>query len=170
MKALSFVLSSVLMGALLFAEEKPSVPKLSPGFEKLKTLTGEWSAKTEDGQPVRVSYKVVSNGSAVMEMLSMGKGEGDMVTVYHLNGDNLMLTHYCSAQNQPRMRAEPVTGEVKSLTFSFLDATNLVGPDAGHMNRLAVNFLDKGHFTQEWTWRENGKDAHTAVFQFERKK
>ena len=171
MKVLSFVLSLVLVGALLFADEKTAVPKSTPGFEKLKTLTGEWSGKTKDGSAVGVSYKVVSNGTAIMEMLSMAKeGEADMVTVYHPDGDNLIMTHYCSANNQPRMKALPVSGEIKTLTFSFLDATNLSGPDAGHMHRLAVNFQDKDHFTQEWTWREKGKDAFTEVFKFERKK
>jgi hypothetical protein len=171
MKVISFVLSLVLMGAILFAEEKAGAPKTSPGFEKLKTLVGEWDAKTKDGQPVQASYKVVSNGTALMEMLSMSKpDEVDMVTVYHPDGDNLVLTHYCSANNQPRMKALPVSGEVKTLTFSFLDATNLSGPGAGHMHRLAVNFQDKDHFIQEWTWHEKGKDAFTEVFKFERKK
>ena len=170
MKVLSFVLSLVLMGTMLFAEEKAGAPKNSPGFEKLKTLAGEWSGKTKDGKPVRVSYKVVSDGSALMEMLSMGKGEGDMVTVYHLDGENLMLTHYCSAHNQPRMKAEPASGEIKALDFVFLDATNLPSPDSGHMHRLVVTFQDKDHMTQEWTWRDKGKDAFTEAFQYERKK
>ena len=170
MKVLSIVLGWLLAGAMLFADEKAAVPKSTPEFEKLKTLAGEWSAKTKDGQPVRVSYKLVSNGSSLIEMLSMGKGEGDMVTVYHLDGDKLMMTHYCSANNQPRMKAQPVSGEVKSLTFSFLDATNLAPPDSGHMHRLVVAFQDKNHMTQDWTWREYGKDAYTETFRYERKK
>ncbi len=169
MKALSILLSSFLMGALLFADEKAKAPRTSPGFEKLKTLVGEWQAKTKDGQPVRVSYKLVSNGSALVEVLSMGKGEGDMVTVYHLDGGDLMMTHYCSANNQPRMKAQPASGEIKSLTFSYLDATNLAPPDSGHMHRLVVNFQDKDRMTQEWTWREYGKDAYTEVFEYKRK-
>ena len=169
MKVLSIAWGLLLAGALLFAEEKGTTQKNSPGFERLKTLTGEWSAKTKDGKPVRVSYKVVSNGSALMEMLSMDKGEGDMVTVYHQDGDNLMLTHYCSANNQPRMKALPVSGEVKTLTFSFLDATNLAAPDSGHMHRLVVTFLDKNHMTQDWTWREYGKDTFTETFAYRRK-
>jgi hypothetical protein len=171
MKVLSIALSLFLASAVLLAEEKGTVQKNSPGFEKLKALAGEWSGKAKDGTAVGLSYRVVSNGTAVMEMLNMDKeGEADMITVYHPDGDNLMMTHYCSANNQPRMKAEPVSGEVKALTFSYLDATNLTGPEAGHMHRLAVIFQDKDHFTQEWTWREKGKDAFTEVFKFERKK
>lgn len=171
MKLLFFLGSLLLTGALLFADEKAKAPKSTPAFEKLKTLTGEWSAKTEDGQDVKTTYKLVSNGSALMETMDMGKkGEGTMVTVYHLDGSNLMLTHYCSANNQPRMKAEPGAGEIKSLIFSYLDATNLAAPDSGHMHRLVVSFQDKNHMTQDWTWREYGKDAFTEVFKFERKK
>jgi len=171
MKVLTVVLSLVLMGAMLLAQEKPKAPKSSPAFEKLKTLTGEWEAKTEDGQTVKTSYKLVSNGSAVMETLDMGKkGEGTMVTVYHLDGDQLMMTHYCSANNQPRMKAQPASGEINSLAFSYLDATNLAPPDSGHMHRLVFTFQDKKHMSQDWTWREYGKDAYTETFQYERKK
>ncbi|HLG93462.1 MAG TPA: hypothetical protein VI546_01355 [candidate division Zixibacteria bacterium] len=170
MKVISLAFSLVLMAALLFADEKLSAPKSTPGFEKLKSLTGEWQAKTKDGQPVKVSYKLVSNGSALIETLEMGKkGEGTMVTVYHLDGDQLMMTHYCSANNQPRMKAQPASGEIKSLTFSFLDATNLAPPDSGHMHRLMIIFQDEKRMTQEWTWREYGKDAFTEVFEYKRK-
>lgn len=171
MKVLCSVLSWLLLAAALLADEKPAVPKSTPEFEKLKTLTGEWEAKTKDGQTVKTTYKLVSNGSAVMETLDMGKkGEGTMVTVYHLDGDQLMMTHYCSANNQPRMKAQPASGEINSLAFSYLDATNLAPPDSGHMHRLVVTFQDKKHMSQDWTWREYGKDAYTETFQYERKK
>ncbi len=170
MKVLSILLSLVLMGSMLVADEKPAVPKSTPGFEKLKSLTGEWQAKTKDGQSVKTSYKLVSNGSALMETLEMGKkGEGTMVTVYHLDGNKLMMTHYCSANNQPRMKAQPAAGEIKSLAFSYVDATNLAPPDSGHMHKLVITFQDDKHMTQEWTWREYGKDAYTEVFEYKRK-
>ncbi len=170
MKVVSLVLSLVLMGAILFADEKAKAPKTSPGFEKLKTLTGEWQAKTRDGQNVKTTYKLVSNGSALIETLEMGKkGEGTMVTVYHHDGDQLMMTHYCSANNQPRMKAQPASGEINSLAFSYVDATNLAPPDSGHMHRLVVTFQDKDRMTQEWTWREYGKDAFTELFEYKRK-
>ncbi len=170
MKVLSIVLSLLLSVALLFADEKAKTPKSNPAFEKLKSLAGEWQAKTDDGQSVQVTYKLVSNGSALVETLEMGKkGEGTMVTVYHMDGDNLMMTHYCSANNQPRMKAKAASGEIKSLTFSYVDATNLAPPDSGHMHGLVVTFQDKDHMTQQWTWREFGKDAYTETFEYKRK-
>jgi hypothetical protein len=50
-----------------------------------------------------------------------------------------------------------------------VDVTNLSASDAGHMRKLVVTFGDKDHFTQEWTWREKGKET-TVVIHFERSK
>lgn len=145
-------------------------PKPNPGFEKLKTLVGTWVATTRDGQHATVTYELVSAGSALLERLG-GDAHPDMqmVTAYHADGDRVVMTHYCSAGNQPRMRAEPVTGEVQTLRFTFVDATNLATPGEGHMHGLVVTFQDADSFTQEWTWRENGKDR-VKVFHWSRSK
>lgn len=157
--------SCVLGAAVGLAQTKPN-----PGFEKLKTLVGTWVATTRDGQHATATYELVSAGSALLERLG-GDAHGDMqmVTVYHADGDRLVMTHYCSAGNQPRMRAEPVSGDVQALRFTFLDATNLASPDAGHMHSLAMSFHNRDSFTQEWTWRENGKDS-VKVFNWSRSK
>lgn len=69
-----------------------------------------------------------------------------------------MMTHFCSAGNQPRMRAAVAAGEIKKLDFDFLDATNLAKPTAGHIHRLSLAFQDQNHLAQTWTWREEGKE------------
>jgi hypothetical protein len=91
------------------------------------------------------------------------------VTMYHPDGDHLMMTHYCSAHNQPRMRSQKVPMEIKNIIFDLVEVTNLSAPDAGHMKKLALTFVDQDHFTQEWTWREKGKE-NAVVIRFERKK
>jgi len=142
--------------------------KTIPEFERMKSLVGEWKGTSEDMMPATVTYTLVSDNSALMERLVMG-GESEMVTMYHPDGYRLMVTHYCSAHNQPRMRSQTVAPVSNSITFDFLDITNLSAPDAGHMIKLVVTFGDKDHFTQEWTWREKGKE-NTVVIHFERKK
>ena len=148
----------------------PAEPQSKPatGFDQLKTLVGEWDGKAENGKSVRVSYKVISGGSALLETLAPG-GEPEMLTVYNLDGNHVMLTHYCSAGNQPRMRALAATPGAKESNFAFLDATNLASPAAGHMHKLAIRLEDNDHFTQRWTWRDTGKEA-TEVLHFTRKK
>lgn len=141
--------------------------KAAPGFERLKSLVGEWQGQAPDGKQVTVTYQLVSGGHSVMETMAPS-GEPSMVTVYHLNGDQLMMTHYCSMGNEPRMNAKVPTGEIKSLNFTFVDATNLAKPTDPHMHSLALTFPDKSHLTQVWTLRKDGKDI-PMTFNLERK-
>lgn len=140
----------------------------SAGFERLKTLVGEWQGKTSEGHSANISYQLISNGSALMETVTT-PGEPNMVTIYHPDGDKLMMTHYCSAGSQPRMRAAVPTGEIKSLNFVFIDGANLEKHNGAHMHSLTVTFVDKDHITQEWIWRDAGKDVQ-AKFVLERKR
>jgi hypothetical protein len=97
------------------------------------------------------------------------EGEPSMVTLYHPDGNKLMMTHYCSIGNQPRMRADVPTGEVKNLSFTFVDATNMAKPADGHMHSLTMTFQDADHMAQVWTFRQDSKDM-PVTFNLERKK
>ncbi len=140
----------------------------NPGYEKLKTLVGEWEGKTGDGKPIQVSYRLVSGGTALPETLQP-TGEAEMVTLYSADGDRVAVTHYCSAGNQPRMRTAATAAIPAKLDFSFAGGTNLGAPGTGHMRRLVVAFDDIDHFTQTWTWQEEGKDK-AETFHFARTK
>src|SRR4051794_5997192 len=72
-------------------------------FDQLKTLEGSWEG-TFEGQPMQVTLRVTSNGNALMHEMR-GAGPDDPITMLHLDGDRLLLTHYCDAGNQPRMVA-----------------------------------------------------------------
>src|SRR5712692_7954318 len=150
--AWSAVAVLMMLGAFAVAQSKPAT-----GFEQMKTLVGEWEGKTSDGRTVRASYRLASAGTALIETLNP-HDEPEMVTVYTADGNRLAVTHYCSAGNQPRMHTEPITGPAKEFQFSFTGATNLSKPSAGHMHALKVTLEDNDHFTQAWTWRENGQD------------
>jgi len=84
-----------------------------------------------------------------------------MISMFNLDGGRLLLTHYCSAGNQPRMVAS-ASPDGKTITFDFLDATNLASPDAGHMNRVVVSILDANHHTEEWIYNDHGKEMKEA--------
>jgi hypothetical protein len=135
-------------------------------FDKLKTLAGSWQGKTSSGQAVEVRFRVTSGGSAVMSEIM---GEENMITMFHLDGDRLLLTHYCAAGNQPRMKAT-ASPDGKTLRFEFLDATNLGSPQAGHMHRVIFTFPDADHHTEEWFFVQDGKEAAHERFKLERKK
>jgi hypothetical protein len=84
-------------------------------------------------------------------------GPEKMVSMIHMDGSRLVLTHYCSAGNQPRM-AGTASPDGKTITFDFFDATNLASPDAGHMQRVVIAIVDANHHTEDWTFNDHGKE------------
>jgi len=135
-------------------------------FDQLKSLAGSWEGKNSQGQPVQVSYRMTAGGSALMSEIN-GHGE-DMISMIHLDGANrLLLTHYCAVGNQPRMLAS-ASPDGKTITFNFVDATNLDTPQSGHMDHLVIAMLDPKHHTEEWNFTDHGKQTK-EVFDLTRK-
>jgi hypothetical protein len=166
------VISILLASLLVVAVAAPAVPGTNPAWEKMKSLVGDWEGTMAHGDmnmPVKVSYSLVSNGTSLMERMD-APDHSEMITMYYPDGSRVMMTHYCSEGNQPRMRAQaPAAADPKSLAFDFVDATGLLSPGAEHMRKLVVKFDDADHFTQEWTHRRDGKEE-TGVFKYARKK
>jgi len=132
---------------------------------RLKSLVGDWTGTTKEGQSVRVTYRTISNGTCVEETIHSADAT-DMVSVYCPDRDGVMMTHYCASNSQPRMRTKD-SGDGGRMAFNFVDATNLSSPKAGHMKNLVMVFDGKDRLTQEWTWSADGKDA-TEIFQYQR--
>jgi len=152
-----FTLSVCLfLCAALAAQEMHHTIRTTPAFDQLKSLAGEWEGKTSSGTPARISYRVISNGSVVMEHLQPGK-ESEMVTMYSLEGERIVVTHYCSAGNQPTMQTAPLSGATGKYDFSFVRASGMNSPEEGHMVALSVSIPDKDHLTQVWTFQDHGK-------------
>lgn len=140
----------------LFAEGEHAHPMSSnAGFDMLKSLVGTWQMKDAKGNVMHVRYELVAGGTVLMESLEPAK-EPLMVTMYHADGANVLMTHYCDHGNQPRMRAEKPAAGAKTISFRFVDCTNLA-PGDGSMHDLDVTFEDADHMTQVWTWKDPSK-------------
>ena len=135
-------------------------------FDTLKALTGSWESKTSDGHTAKVEFRVTAGGSALMSEF-LGEGPENMITMFHLDGDRLLMTHYCGAGNQPRM-VGTISPDGKTATFNFLDATNLANPQAGHMHHVVFTLADASHHTEEWSFMQDGKEMKD-VFDMHRK-
>ena len=135
-------------------------------FTNLKSLEGSWSGKAGD-RDVKVTFRVTSGGSAVLSEIQAGNE--DMISMFHLDGSRLMLTHYCAAGNQPRMIGT-VSPDGKTIKFDFLDATNL-SAQPGHMQRMTLTMVDADHHTEHWEFQEaDGKTMHEESFDLHRSK
>jgi hypothetical protein len=136
-------------------------------YKKLQSLAGDWVGKDEQGDEVKSNFKLAISNTVVMETLSPS-GMEEMLTLYSVDGDGISLLHYCPTNNQPHLRAVPLSAEVKGLTFSFLNAGNLPNIVVGHEHKMVLDFEDKDHITERWTWRKNGKDME-MVYHLARK-
>lgn len=135
-------------------------------LDRFKSMAGTWEGKSPTGDTSQVTYKLEAEGTAVMEDSDMASEH--MLSMYYVDGDQLLMTHFCPSNNQPRMKAT-ISPDLKTVSFDFLDATNLAGPQAGHMHRAVFIFSDADHYTEEWTWKKGDKETRMH-FEMQRKK
>src|SRR6266404_570409 len=114
MKSLRRMLSVVVLtglSALAFAQSDAQKSDAQKSFDKLKTLAGSWEGRAAtfpqepsiEGKHMQVTLRATSMGNALMhEMTGEGRPD-DPITMLYLDGDRLLLTHYCDAGNRPRM-------------------------------------------------------------------
>ncbi|MCE9563221.1 MAG: hypothetical protein K8U57_14350 [Planctomycetes bacterium] len=124
---------------------KPTAPT-HEGFEKMKKLAGTWVEADKDGKPTDKVFsvvRVIAGGSAVHETAFPGQPQ-EMVSVYHLDKGDLLMTHYCVLGNQPRMKAE-ATAAKNQIRFAFAGGTNLDPAKDTHMHEATLTFVDDDH-------------------------
>ena len=86
-----------------------------------------------------------------------------MTTVYHPDGPDLRMTHYCGARNQPRLKASRIDLSGGAIDFVFVDATNLSTPEAPHVTGLEVRFADDDHVTLTFLFEGAGKLSRERI-------
>jgi len=154
----------------LAAAEPPQGSGAASGLDRFKGLAGEWVA-AEDNEVAKkgdlvARYAVTAGGSAVVETVFPGSAH-EMVTVYHAEGPDVVLTHYCVEGNQPRMRAK----DTKSarVEFSYDGGTNIDPKRDRHMHSAWLEFLGKDEIRSEWTEEADGKAVFVAKSHLVRK-
>jgi hypothetical protein len=155
------------------AEEKQpakAAPK-NAGYEKIKALAGDWEVtkgpKEHGLHGGTVSFKPTAGGSAVLETMFAGT-EHEMVTLYYVDGDDLVLTHFCMLHNRPYMRAE--RGGADKIVFKCTEAENAKIAKDLHMHQATYTFVDADHIKTEWVLFKDGKADMTSSFELTRKK
>jgi hypothetical protein len=141
----------------------------TPQWETIKSLVGEWEGyTTKDGKkmPTHITIRMTGDGSAVMHWIDADTPH-EMVTMFYMDKDSLLATHFCSGHNQPRFRAVP-SAVANPVGFEFMDGTNIRPGDA-YMSRLVVTLLDRDHHDESWGFEAAGK-IQTATFHLTRVK
>ena len=130
-------------------EHQHAAPKSNAAFETLKTLAGTWNANAmkPDGEKASVEYRVTGAGSVVMETQFRGT-DHEMITMYTVDGDDVLATHYCSAGNQPLLKLNAEKSTANRLVFDFVRKSGGNGP---HINAADIQIADDGKVVEEWT-------------------
>ncbi len=158
------------MGLTTWAKEDKAPAKASStAFDALKKLVGTWTATGPDGKPMETQFRLTAGGSVLIETLFPGTPH-EMVTMYHMDGSDLILTHYCMLGNQPRLKAVSAK-DTKKLMFKSVGGTNMKMGDV-HMGQAIITLTDDDHYEADWCSCANGKadESHHMNAKFERKK
>jgi hypothetical protein len=174
MKALRLLFSGVLMVASACALAQSEGQKT---FDQMKTLTGEWQGTLTttpaewghemQGKVLQVSLRTTSSGNAILHEMRPEGMKDDPITMLYLDGDRLMLTHYCDAGNRPRMVAKN-SPDGRTVEFDFVDLAG--SNDHGHMDHAVFTFIDADHHTEDWTYMMPGDKPMKAHFDLQRAK
>ena len=138
--------------------ETQAAKQASPEFERMKTLVGTWTGKTDMGQgpiDMTVQYRLLAGGSTLEERVFAGT-PNEMVTMYYDQNGKLAMTHYCMLGNRPAMFLK--SSDSKSLKFDF-DKTCGINPKTeSHMHSLTITFDDADTITTNCKAFMDGKE------------
>ncbi|WP_395647803.1 hypothetical protein [Terricaulis sp.] len=156
---------TTLAGACTTPRSAPqrAAPAPDQAFQTLKGLVGAWQGTNERGRTFLVDYRLVAGESVLVETWTMSPTRTSM-TVYHMDGDALIATHYCPLGNQPRLQYRPeISGQ--RLEFRFRDATNLPNERVAHEHAFWIEINGDGTFARNETYVENGEaGSETSTF------
>ena len=138
----------------------PSPAEAPEAYEHLKSLVGDWQAALPGFGKISSNVRLVSNGKAIEE--AIGTPSDNELSVYTLNADKILLTHYCALTpdgHQVRLQTPRLGSELDHLDFSFVSATNLHSKAAPHMRRVTMTISDRDHYSEQWVETGNGKET-----------
>jgi hypothetical protein len=139
-----------------------ATPDQEAMFNQIKSLNGKWSVQGKDeNMKGEIDFAVSSNGSIVREIMFPGTPH-EMTNIYHLDGQSVVMTHYCAMGNQPMMRA--TKGSAKEIPFHFAGVSNMTSEKENYMGDMTLAFKDKDHVSESWRDYKEGKatDKPTA--------
>jgi hypothetical protein len=119
--------------------------------------------------PTTVTYRSASSGTVVTEVISLGT-DHEMMTVYFMQGSDLVATHYCAAGNQPHFKLDVAKSTPTELVFAFDGGTNFDPAKDGHVHDGRLAFTGDGGLDSAWTFYAGGEKKGENEFHLTRKK
>jgi hypothetical protein len=168
---------TILIFALVMGAAPPSRAAADTAqgvFDQLKSLAGTWHGEAAgEGEAAAAEAQAQSNwvhefrvsaaGTVVMETMGPGT-DHEMINMYHLDGDDLLVTHYCAGGNQPRMRLNRDKSTSGKLIFDFAGGTNLDPSVDAHIHSAEIMLIDSDHLESAWTAYAGGEETSLMTF------
>lgn len=119
-------------------------------LKKMKTLAGSWQG-TIRGISINFTIRAVSSDTAILEEgnTSGGGPPNHEITMFYLDGDRLLATHYCDAGNRSRLEGK-MSPDGKAIEFSFLDVVG--STRGGYLKDMVITMIDADHHIVEFTF------------------
>ena len=122
-------------------------------FNIFKHLQGTWSITSHNKLiATQMTYDTGSRGSIVTEQF------GKELSVFARDGSRLIMTHYCSAGNQPRLRLKDGTPP-GVFDFVMFDITGLDSPKDPHVQEVIYRMTGPDSMTLSLIWTGEGTGA-----------
>jgi len=159
MRKLTLLIILVATAAIALPQQMP-MPKTSgpqsdaqKAFETLKTLAGSWEG-TYMGMSAKITIRVTSTGNAILHEMTASGRPDDPITMIYVDGDRLLLTHFCDSGNRPRMQGK-LSPDGNTVTFDFLDVSG--NAEKFLMHDVMFTIVDADHHIEGFTYSVNGK-------------
>ena len=127
----------------------PAQTDAQKAFERLKTLAGSWQGSVMGIGAVNFTIRVTSSGNAILHEATGAGRPDDPITMFYVEGERLLLTHYCDAGNRPRMEGK-MSPDGKTIEFTLVDISG--STQRGYMSHVVINIIDADHHTEGSTW------------------
>jgi len=166
MRKLTILIILIAATTVVFPQEmRMPMPKTAgpqsdaqKAFEKLKSLAGTWEG-TYMGMSGNVTIRVTSTGNAILHEMTASGRPDNPITMIYVDGDRLLLTHFCDSGNRPRMQGK-LSPDGNTVTFDFLDVSG--NTNEFLMHDIVFTMVDADHHIEAFTYSVNGKPPFRA--------
>ena len=158
----------IAMGCGTAAAQTAAPSDAQKAFDQMKTLAGSWHGSIM-GIPIDVTIRLASSGTAILHEGNTdgGRPPNHEITMFYVEGDRLLATHYCDGGNRARFEGK-LSPDGKTNEFSFLDVTG--STQGGLVKHMVFTVIDENKHVVEFTFiRPDGKQMELRG-EFERTK
>lgn len=167
-KILPALLICFVVGVTSAAQTTAPSSDAQKAFDNMKSLAGSWQG-TIMNIPINVTIRPASSGTAILHEATTDGGHppNHEITMFYVEGDRLLATHFCDAGNRARFEGK-LSPDGKSSEFNLLDVAG--STKGGLVKRIVFTIIDANKHVVEFTFiKPDGKPIELRG-EFERTK